>query len=153
MVGKLRGIVGGVVLPRWSALVLAGLALGAVGVAQAAHWPFFGGDAGRSGYQPVDEAGLPVAFQYDKTAETEREIRTSPLTTAGGPEVREVVYGTQNGRVHLQRLATGAPVGAEPGVLIDDNAQDPDVFSGLETFDGLANGSVSFVETSGPGGL
>lgn len=128
-------------------LVAAALALGVsltlVAGAAAVHWPNFGGDAGRSGYQPVDEGGTPVTFAYAKTADT--NIQTSILTSAGAPATQRVVYGTSNGRIHQQILETGAPVGAEEGVDIA-NGDNADVFTG-------AGGSVTPGETSGPAGL
>lgn len=111
--------------------------------AAAVHWPFFGGDAGRSGYQPVDEGGTPVTFAYAKTADT--NVQTSIITSAGSPATQRMIYGTANGRVHQQILETGAPVGAEEGVDVA-NGDNPDVFTG-------AGGSVTPGETSGPTGL
>ena len=112
--------------------------------AEAAHWPFFGGDAGRSGSQPVGSAGKPpVRSLYAKSEASERAIVTPVLTTAGMPPEQRVIYGTQGGRVHLQVLATGAPVGPEEGVAVSDDA---DAFTG-------ADGSVGFADTSGPVGL
>ena len=57
-------------------LAVAGLAA-AAGPAAAVHWPQFGGDNGRSGYQPVDEGAAPVTSVYAKTADTEKFIKTS----------------------------------------------------------------------------
>jgi hypothetical protein len=85
-----------------------------------------------------------VSFFYAKTADT--GIQTSIITSAGVPSQRRMSYGTSSGRMHLQILETGAPVGPEDGVDItaSDNT---DVFTGN-------GGSVSPVETStasGPG--
>lgn len=55
-------------------------ALLAAGPAQASHWPFFGGDNGRSGYQPIDEGTVPLAFLY---AKNEPFIKSSIVTTTG----------------------------------------------------------------------
>jgi len=113
--------------------------------ASAVHWPFFGGDNGRSGYQPVGEGTTPVAFAYGKTAPSEQNVQTSIITSTGGAN-SQLIYGTANGRVHVQTLTTGAAVGSEDGVDIDDATDDPDVFTGQK-------GSVTFAETSGPSGL
>jgi hypothetical protein len=120
-------------------------------VAVAAHWPQFGGDTGRSGYQPQAETGLPVLSQYAKTADTEKNVRTSIVATAGDTLARQrLVYGTQGadatggGRVHLQELLTGAPVGTETGVNIDDAPG----FDG-DTFGDMTNNeSVTPVDSS-----
>ncbi len=45
-----------------AALAAIGFATVAPGAAEAVHWPFFGGDNGRSGNQPVDEGTVPVGF-------------------------------------------------------------------------------------------
>lgn len=133
-------------------LLAAAVALAALaGTAQAVHWPFFGGDNGRSGYQPVGEGTAPVNFLYSKTGATDQFIKTSILTTAGTPDAQRVVYGTANGNVHLQVLAGGAPVGPEAGVKIDDGAADPDVFGPRASDPEPA--SVSFAESSGASGL
>jgi hypothetical protein len=118
------------------------LSASAAVAAEAAHWPFFGGDAGRSGYQPVNEGIAPVSFRY---ARPDTGVVTSPITTAGSPQ--RVAYGTSNGRVFLRQLTDGAGVGpAGSGIDIDEpTVDDPN------TFTGLANGSVAFASTSGPG--
>ena len=132
--------------------------------AQAVHWPFFGGDNGRSGYQPVGEGKAPVRFLYSRTGTFDRFIKTSVLTTTGTPATQRVVYGTvnpqeamtgvpamANGRVHLRLLGSGAAVGSENGVLIDDGNADADVFGPGAAAPEPA--SVSFADTSGPTGL
>ncbi len=141
-----------------TALTLAGGAL-------AVHWPFFGGDPGRSGYQPVEEAGVPIQFAYSKLTPTDDFVKTSILTSAGMPDTQRVIYGTvdppevmagsaanNNGRVHLRILATGAAVGgSELGVLIDNGNADADVFGPGAA--APAPASVSFGETSSATGL
>ena len=132
--------------------------------AQAVHWPFFGGDNGRSGYQPVGEGTAPLTFRYAKTAATDQFLKTSILTSTGVPSSQRVVYGTvnpqevtsnaaanANGRVHMRLLDTGAPVGPEEGVKIDDGQADADVFGPGAA--APAPSSVSFVDTSGATGL
>lgn len=108
--------------------------------AGAVHWPHFGGDGGRSGYQPVDEGGAPVLFAYSKTGAAEEPVRTSVLTSAS----QRMIFGTASGAVHVQDLATGAPIGPEAGIDIEERNPDADVF-------GSGAGSVSFAETSGAG--
>ena len=141
---------------RRAALVALAVLLAAPALAQAVHWPFYGGDAGRSGFQPVDEGTLPAPLVYEKTEATEQFIRNSIVTTAGGNEtVQRFAYGTEDpaaagvdGRVHLQRLSDGVAVGPEGGTLVDDNANDADTFSGEETFRGLNSAGVSFADAS-----
>ncbi len=126
------------------ATLTAGLALVALpaiaGTAGAVHWPNLGGDNGRSGYQPVNEGRLPVKPVYDKTDATEQGIRTSIITSVS----QRVSFATGAGNIHLQTLDTGAPVGPEAGIDVDDGAADADVF-------GSGDASVSFTDTSGPG--
>lgn len=132
--------------------------------AEAVHWPFFGGDNGRSGYQPVGEGKAPVRFLYSKTGTFDRFIKTSVLTTTGTPASQRVIYGTvnpqeamtgvsavANGRVHLRLLGSGVAVGSEQGVLIDDGNADADVFGPGAAAPEPA--SVSFADTSGATGL
>jgi len=132
--------------------------------AQAVHWPLFGGDNGRSGYQPVGEGKEPVRFLYSKTGPGDQFIKTSIITTTGTPPTQRLIYGTvspqeataeaqanANGRVHLRLLETGAAVGPEEGIKIDDDLADADVFGpGAAS---PAPASVSFADTSGPAGL
>lgn len=129
-----------------SALLAALLTLAFASTAQAVHWPNFGGEAGRSGYQPVDEGGVPVTFSYSKTNAEDLDIRTSVITSAGGgPATQRTIYGTSDGSagsgsVHTQVLGTGAAVGAEAGVDVNQGA-------GTNAF-GSGDGSVSPVDTS-----
>lgn len=134
--------------PRLAAATLTAVGLAAAApAAEAVHWPFFGGDNGRSGYQPVDEGTVPVGFLYSKTGATEAPVQSSIITSAGAPAAQRVIFGTADGTVHLQILATGAPVGPEEGTRVDDGAADGDVFGTPGTAE-----SVSFAETSGPAG-
>jgi len=121
--------------------------------ALAVHWPFFGGDNGRSGYQPVDEGTVPVGFVYAKTAPTERFIKTSIVTTTGAPATQRLIFGTRDGFVNFQILATGAPVGPEAGTDVDEGAPDLDVFGTRDMDPGENGSSVSFADTSGATGL
>ena len=136
---------------RLAAAAVALIAFAALAVsATAGHWPMFGGDSGRSGYQPVDEGGLPVSQRYQKNEPTEQNIQTSPIVTGGAPaDAWRLVYGTQQASpvdafVHLQRLVDGGVVGAaEAGVDIghDGPVRDADSFTG-------ASGSITPVDTS-----
>jgi len=120
--------------------------MAAAGAAQASEWPTFGGDFGRSGFQAAGQGRAPVRAAYAKAEESERGVRTSIVTTSGQPVNQRVAYGTANGRVHLQILESGAPVGPEEGVLIDDGEPDADVFTGQ-------GGSVGLADSSGQSGL
>ena len=111
--------------------------------AGAVHWPNFGGDPGRSGAQPVDEGGVPAQFLWSRTGLADRDVRTSILTTAGTPSTQRVVYGTDDGFVHLRILQTGAPVGPAGGT---------DLSAAADPFGG-GNGSASFAESSTAAGL
>jgi hypothetical protein len=111
--------------------------------AGAVHWPQFGGDAGRSGAQPVDQGGVPAQFLYSRTGLADRDVRTSIITSAGTPTTQRLIYGTDDGFIHLRVLQTGAPIGPAGGT---------DLSAAADPFGG-GNGSASFVETSGASGL
>ncbi len=96
--------------------------------ASAAQWPGYGGDAGRSGAQPVDAGAAPVTAAWKRAG----NVRT-PMLVSGG----RVIYGTADGVVHFRRLSDGAPVGGA------DVGDDADVFGPA----GNARASVGFVET------
>ncbi len=129
-------------------LALVGAAvLGLPAGAGAVHWPLFGGEGGRSGYQPVDEGELPVAFGYSKTGAGDQQVRTSIVTTTGPANDQRLAFGTANGAAHLQVLRTGAPVGPENGTALDDAGVDD-----ADTF-GTGAGSVTFADTSTAGRL
>ena len=125
--------------------VLAALAILALpATAGAVHWPYFGGDAGRSGLQPVDEGATPVTFSYALTAGSQRGIVTPIITTAGGgPAVQRVAYGTTGGRVHLRIVGSGAPVTPDAGVDIDEGDTDTDVFGVEAGFTAFADSSIA----------
>ena len=118
-------------------------ALVATAPAGAVHWPNFGGDPGRSGAQPVDEGGVPAQFLWSRTGLADRDVRTSILTSAGTPSTQRVIYGTDDGFIHLRILQTGAPVGPVGGT---------DLSAAADPFGGGA-GSVSFAESSTGAGL
>jgi len=142
------------VLRRFATLVLFATLPAALAAApaQAVHWPFFGGDNGHSGYQPIDEGDVPVAFAYFKS---EPFVKTSIVTTTGNPATQRLAYGTRDGFVHLQILGSGAaaPAAGEAGVPVDEGVPDLDVFGTRDPDPGENGSSVSFVDTSGAGGL
>ncbi|MDQ3107203.1 MAG: hypothetical protein M3Q68_05290 [Actinomycetota bacterium] len=105
--------------------------------AGAVHWPQFGGDAGRSGAQPVDQGGVPIELLYSVTGPADRDVRTSVITTAGPPAAQRLAYGTEDGFLLQRLLVTGAPIGPAGGI---DLGADPFPFGSA--------GSVSFVESS-----
>ena len=135
------------------AATIAGLGLAAVPAAQAVHWPFFGGENGRSGYQPVDEGTVPVTGVYAKTAASEQFVKSSIITSAGSPATQRLIFGTRDGFINLQILGTGAPVGPEGGIAVDEGSADPDVFGTRSMVPGANGASVSFVDTSSAAGL
>ncbi len=121
--------------------------------AQAVHWPFLGGDNGRSGNQPVDAGGLPVPFVYKEDAASEQFIKTSIVTTTGPPTTAadgaRFAFGTRDGVVQIRRLADGAPIGSAAGVDIGDD----DAFGTRSAVPGANGSSVSFADTSDANGL
>ena len=129
------------------------VALAVAPSAQAVHWPFFGGDNGRSGYQPIDEGTAPFRFLYKEDGAEEQFIKTSIVTTTGPPtaaaNAARFAFGTNDGRVQIRRLLDGAPVGPAGGVDIGDD----DAFGTRSMVPGANGSSVSFVDTSGPAGL
>ena len=108
--------------------------------AQAAHWPGFGGDAGRSGNQPVDAGAAPLTAVWKQL---DGPVKTSVVVSGGGDQ--RVAYGTTDGVVHTRRLADGAPVGDPDGTDVGDEA---DVFGTVDTDPGENRASVSFADTS-----
>ena len=108
-----------------------------------------GADAGQSGFRPANAGVLPVSARWSR-AETPR---AAPVI--GGTDAEPVVAwgsdeGTSgSGRIHVRRLADGAAVGTDAGVSVDDNANDPDTFTG----DGPGTGLVSSATSGGAGQL
>ncbi|HUP86369.1 MAG TPA: hypothetical protein VM143_11940 [Acidimicrobiales bacterium] len=128
---------------RLFVLILLAALLGA-GPAGAAHWSEFGGDAGRSGAQPVDEGGVPAQFVWSRTGLADRDVRTSIITSSGGtPSTQRLIYGTDGGFILMAVLQSGATVGPRGGT--DVSAAD-DPFGG-------GSGSVTMVESSTAGAL
>jgi hypothetical protein len=106
--------------------------------AAAVHWPQQGGDAGRSGYQPVGDGAAPVRALWG----VEADAATAPLVTAGPLAEQRVIYGTADGRVHLRDLSTGRERGPAGGTPVDDTLPS-----------GVFGERVAFAESSGQGGL
>jgi len=129
--------------PRLAGALAALLFLSLAGTASAVHWPYFGGDAGRSGLQPVDEGATPVAFVYSATDAALRGAVTPVITTAGGgPAAQRSAFGTDKGLVHLRVLGTGAPVGPAGGIDITEDADATDTF-GTFGLVGFADSSIA----------
>lgn len=112
--------------------------------ASAVHWPLLGGDAGRSGHQPVEPARAPFPLAYVKNGFSEQNVVTSIVTTAGAPDVQRFAFATSQGNVHMQRLADGAPIGPEEGVDVTEGYDPPTPFGGR---------GGAFADTSTPQGL
>lgn len=132
-----------------AATVLAALGAAAP-AAQAQGWQPGGGSPGRAGSAPIDPGAAPVSALWAKTAPTDANVVTPPGIGEGTrPATQRVAYGTANGRVHVQALATGAPVGPEAGIDIDEGTPDADVFGPV----GAGIGIVSSANPSAPGQL
>ncbi|HEU0024681.1 MAG TPA: hypothetical protein VFQ12_08625 [Thermoleophilaceae bacterium] len=126
-------------------LLAATLLLAAPATAAAVHWPHAGGDAGRSGNQPVGDGTPPVRALYAKTEAVDRNVQTAIVTTSGAAGLQRFAYGTADGRIHVRLLASGAAIGPAGGIVIDDGEADADVLG--------APGATGLVDTSGSGGL
>jgi hypothetical protein len=98
--------------------VTAALTFGA-GPTSSSPWPAYGADGGRSGFQPIDGGGVPAPVAWTRTTADDRDVRTSMITSDGADASKQrVVYGTDNGRVHVRVLLTGARVGPSNGVSV-----------------------------------
>jgi len=85
----------------------------------AAPWPVYGGDGGRSGFQAVDGGGVPATLAWTRTTVDDSDVRTSLIASDGADASKQrVLYGTDNGRVHVRVLLTGARVGPSNGVSV-----------------------------------
>jgi Bacterial Ig domain/RTX calcium-binding nonapeptide repeat (4 copies) len=116
------------------------LALAVVPAVHAQGWEAAGGTPGRAGSAPIDPGTVPVPALWAKAGLTDGNIVTPPLVSEGTrPAVQRVAYGTANGRVHVQVLASGSPVGPEAGIDVDEGASDSDVFGTLGAGVGLAS--------------
>jgi hypothetical protein len=106
-----------------------------------AGWPVAGGDPSRSGAAFLDAGDAPVGVSWVRP---DARVRTPIVVTAGGgPDVQRVVYGTQDGRLHLHVLGTGAPVGPDGGILLDSGT----ITNEGSTF-GANDGAVAAADTS-----
>ena len=106
---------------RRAALLTLALAALPAAPASAVHWPHFGGDAARSGLQPLGGGAAPFTEAY---ALQGLHVDTSIVTTAGGgPDVQRLAFGTTDGSVHLRRLADGAAITPAGGVDVVGNDQ------------------------------
>ena len=113
-----------------AAAVALALLVATQGPASANHWPFFGGDAGRSGNQPVDPGAGPVEPLWSRTEAPVHDVVTSPLITGGPPGQQRVLFGTADrrgtdghvigGRVHVRTLAGGVPITPPEGIKVSD---------------------------------
>ncbi|MGH9034954.1 MAG: hypothetical protein ACRD0O_04255, partial [Acidimicrobiia bacterium] len=127
------------------AVVLMAMAV-SPGPAAGEHWSFFGGDAGRSGFQPLNEGAAPLEPLWG--APDTPEVLTSVLTTGGPTGDARVIYGTGDhrtpegdivgGRIHVRTLLGGVPVTPPEGIKVSDEV---DAFG-----DGF--GSIGFGDTS-----
>lgn len=124
------------------------LALGATQVASAASWPMFGGGPGRSSSALGEPSTGSLPSTWTVTDAPNQNVYTTPVITQGARPL--VVYGTQGpssgGRVHIRDLVTGIAIGPSNGVSIDEAPGDAD------TMGGGNKASLSFVDTSQPGG-
>ena len=141
MHGRTRGALG-------AALTMT-LALGVAQAASAASWPMFGGGPGRSSFALGEPSTGALPSSWTVTDAPNQGVLTTPLITRGARPL--VVYGTQqngasNGRVHIRDLVTGIAVGPSNGTSIDESPGDGD------TMGGGNKASLSFADTSAPGG-
>ena len=149
---SMNSIASAVRLRRRVALWLPGLTLAlSVTSAGAAHWPSFGGDAGRSGHQPFDSGGLPVPLHQEETDPAEANVKTSLLITESGQSVPRLIFGTSSGKIHHLRLDGGGSVVTD----VDDDTRDTNIFTGVPAVGGSSSnptveGAVTPVETSAP---
>lgn len=126
-------------------------------VAQATHWPNFGGDAGHSGNQPVNEAEMTIASKARLNDESNSTIQTGILITGGdAASGRRFAYGSfedesnesDESRVHIRDVESGAEKVSAADQLIesDSGADDNDVFGAGDRF-------ITPVSSSTDGGL
>ncbi len=136
---------------RWFLTAPTALALAVAAGASAADWQSYGGDTGRSGNQPIGDGGPPVRALYSKADAGDRGVASSIVATTGAVGTQRFAYATTNGRVHVRVLESGAPVGGDAGIDIDDGANEPDVFGPGPA--AAAPAGVSPVDTSTATGL
>lgn len=131
--------------------VVAALTLGTAAAALGAGaWPQAGGDGGRSGNQALSGGPGTMRPLWSRTFADEHRLQSGVIVTApgfaGAPP--RVVYGTQDGRIHLRDAYTGAAVGPENGTALLASMS-TDAFSGhaggltaVETTDADGYGQV-----------
>ena len=122
------------------AALLAVLAMLAwAGVAAGGKWST-GGDVGRSGHQALGRGLPPYEPMWSLPLPDARRIATPLLITNGGPGPRapRLVFGTDDGTVHLFNLYTGERI-AEVRL---SNSNVPYSFSGFGGYVGLTDSST-----------
>ena len=131
-------------------------------VASATHFPNFGGDAGHSGNQPVNQAEMSVQSLYRQT--DAGAVRTSLVMSGGDAATgQRISYGkfidvpdsaNDETRIHIRDLATGEEkVPAAQQVIDADSSGDG---AGLDSDDrtlGTGSNFVTPVSSSTDGGL
>ena len=120
------------------------LVLVVVALASAASWSV-GGDQGRSGHQPLGAGLPPFEPMWAAGIPGGGRIATPLLITNKGlgPRAPRLVFGTEDGVIHLRDLYSGEVVGPREGVHIS-NSHVPYSFSGF-------GGHVGLLETSTEG--
>jgi Ca2+-binding RTX toxin-like protein len=92
-----------------------------------------------------------VRALYSRADAGDWGVVSSIVATTGAVGTQRFAYATASGRVHLRVLESGAPVGPDAGVDIDDGGADSDVLGPGPAAPAAA--SVSPVDTSTPGRL
>ena len=123
---------------RVALLACALLACLAPGASAAVHWPGFGGDAGRSGAQPVDAGVAPLEQVWRRGRRPGQDLGDRRAAARN----QRVAYGTSDGVVHIRRLADGGAVGGA------DVSNEADAFGPVGADPGENGASVSFADTS-----
>lgn len=115
------------------------LALSFAALAAGAKWSP-GGDVGHSGNQPLSRGLPPYEPMWSLPLPEGHRIATPLLITNGGPGPRapRLVFGTDDGTVHLFDLYTGSRVGE----VRLNNSGVPYSFSGFGGFVGLTDSST-----------
>lgn len=101
------------------------------GVASAASWTA-GGDSGRSGHQAVGSGLPPFEPMWGIGVPRGRSVATPLLITNKGlgPRSPRLVFGTDDGFVHIRDLYTGETIGPPEGIALS-NSGAPYAFSGF----------------------
>lgn len=110
--------------------------------ARAASWGTAGGDAGRSGQQPLSRGTAPLQPLW-QDLQPAAEVQSATVIADG-----TVAYGTADGRLHLKDATSGAE---RASILLREN------LTSLDTFQGFSDGRVAPVyvpgDDGGPGQL